>query len=66
MEYFNLALNIEWTDGGSYEIHAQSETMGEAKGTVSFAVACAQAVSSPASFSVSRSELERAPPSIGP
>ena len=38
MEYFNLALNIEGTDGGSYEVHAQSETMGEAKGTVSFAL----------------------------
>jgi CHASE2 domain-containing sensor protein len=42
MEYFNFALNIEATDGGGYEVHAQSETMGEAKGTVSFALSAAE------------------------
>lgn len=35
MEYFNLALNIKDSDGGRFELNAQSDTMGEARGVLS-------------------------------
>lgn len=38
MEYFNLALNIKDAADGRFELNAQSETMGEARGVVSLAL----------------------------
>lgn len=38
MEYFNLALNITDAADGRFELNAQSETMGEARGVVSLAL----------------------------